>query len=61
MTRRAFLQSLLLAPFAAAAGPLLHAGTLPAPCRVRRASAPLRYPGPLRPLRHVRQPGIWRG
>ncbi len=55
LTRRAFLQSLLLAAAAAAAGRILHAGMM------RRAPAPLRYPGPLRPLRHVGQPGIWKG
>ena len=53
LTRRAFLQTLLQAAAAAAVG-----------WGMRSAAAhgtPLRYPGPLRPLRNTGQPGIWKG
>ncbi len=59
MTRRAFLQSLLLGAAAAAVGRLV-----PSPLSwllPHDPAQPLKYPGPLRPLRNVGQMGIWKG
>ncbi|MDX9976099.1 MAG: hypothetical protein RBU21_24185 [FCB group bacterium] len=53
LTRRAFLRTLLLAAAAAAVGRGVCAAAVP--------ETPLRYPGPLRPLRNTGQPGIWKG
>jgi hypothetical protein len=60
MTRRTFLQTLLAAGAAVVAGLVRVGGRVP-PRRVIRAEAGCRYPGRLRPLRNVGQPGKWRG
>ena len=60
LTRRDLLGTLLLAGAVGAVPCLRRAGRGPRR-RVLRAGAPSRYPGPLRPLRNIGRPGIWRG
>jgi hypothetical protein len=60
MTRRQFIRTLFMTGAAASIG-LFRVAQRSVPRRIVRAAASARYPGRLRPLRQVDQPGIWRG
>ncbi len=60
MTRRQFIRTLFMAGAAASIG-LFRMAQQAVPRRMIRAVATGRYPGRLRPLRQVDQPGKWRG
>lgn len=60
MTRRQFVCNVFMAG-AAASISLFRVAQRAVPRRIVRAAASARYPGRLRPLRQVDQPGQWRG